>query len=303
MCACVRVFGDGDGMSQQQRQEQYRLWDCAQARKREDNHTDENFLRDLVVNGNVTRRNYWQVVWESQCLVQQICIASVVPATFLHLKSQRLGVGSLVVLNAGILVTATFTLLAFSWKTRSLSKLVRFGRQCILLLTGVYNLSPLYQKLTISVSSDTIGASSVLLLTLHLFLYDYSFKKSITESISGSISLGAAIATSVLLSSRLDTPYQVFSYLSFGLGLFVLSPFLRKDLQTVYPKAYLVNTLFMLGITFIAIDMLSKLLSCAFGALVIFTAFVCPKLLVSVEKHKVQINGPWDEAQLQETGK
>ena len=293
-----------------ERQKQYRLWDVKRRRREgdkgeentlPDNYTDENFLRDLVINANVKRRRYGKVVWDSQCLVQQLCIASLVPATFLHLKSERLSVSSLLYLNCGILVTACLALLLVTWKDESKScwtLLLRFLRQCFLLLTGLYNLSPLYQKLTSSISSDTIGASSVVLLALHLFLHDYGFERSITETIFGSVSLGAAIATSVLLSSRLDTAHQVFCYLSFALGLFVLSPFLRKDLEKVSPRVYLINTLAMFGVTLRAIGLLSMPLATFFVLLTSFTSFACPWLLISVEKHKVQINGPWDEAQI-----
>ena len=171
-------------------------------------------------------------------------------------------------------------------------------RQCFLLLTGLYNMSPLYQKLTLSISSDTIGASSVVLLILHLYLSNYSFKKSITETLSGAVSVGSAIAASVLLSSRLDTHYQVFSYLSFALGLFVLSPFFRKHLRQISGKAHLISTCFMLAITIGVAWKLSKTLAVAFGMLAVFTCCICPWLLISVEKHKVQISGPWDEAEL-----
>jgi len=291
------VVGAVAGGVHEPRQQQYQLWN-ASTRRLPDNHTDENFLRDLVINANVTRRHYWQVVWESQYLLQQMCIALTVPATFLHLKSGVLSVQTLLYLNFGLLLMAAFMIIAVSCKATLLPALWKSVRQCFLLLTGLYNLSPLYQKLTLSISSDTIGASSVVLLILHLYLSNYSFKKSITETLSGAVSVGSAIAASVLLSSRLDTHYQVFSYLSFALGLFVLSPFFRKHLRQISGKAHLISTCFMLAITIGVAWKLSKTLAVAFGMLAVFTCCICPWLLISVEKHKVQISGPWDEAEL-----
>ena len=293
-----RRAGNGDAMNGRW-QEQYRLWH--RKRGHRDNATDANFLARLVVNASVKRRSLGRVVWQSQLVTQQVCIGFLVPCTFLHLKSGRLSVSELFSLNLGIMAVAGVLLCGASLSSAEspwpiLAKSVRQG---FLMLAGIYNLSPLYQKLTISISSDTIGASSVLLLAAHLYLHNYQFSKSITETASGAVSLGSAIATSVLLSSRLDSPDQVFSFLSFALALFVLSPFFRKHLSRLSRKAHVIGTLALFGITFRAVGQVSASFAVAFGALIAFTSFVCPWLLVSVEKHKVQISGPWDEAELE----
>jgi len=306
-------------------QPHYRLWDVG-ARgggKVPDNFTDATFLSRLVVNANVTRRAYWTVAWDSQVILQELCVSACVPAAFAHLKGGRITVARLLLLNLAWLATATALLLAVAWKneeerpsaarkanggagdgvgagegrSRAL-QLWRPARQCFLLLAGLYNMSPLYQKLTLSISSDTIGASSSLLLLLHLYLHDYCFKRTTTETLAGAVSLGAAIAASVLLASRLDTTHQVFSYLSFALGQFVLFPFFRKHLLRLSRKAHLLNTLLMLGATLETVRSLSGALAVALAGLALFTAFLVPWALISVEKHKVQISGPWDEAKL-----
>ena len=43
---------------------------------------------------------------------------------------------------------------------------------------------------------------------------------------------------------------------------------------------------------------INGILACAFCAALAFISAVCPWILVSVEKHKTQINGPWDEAKI-----
>merc|ERR1719235_3128279 len=223
-----RRAGNGDAMNGRW-QEQYRLWH--RKRGHRDNATDANFLARLVVNASVKRRSLGRVVWQSQLVTQQVCIGFLVPCTFLHLKSGRLSVSGLLLCGASLSSAES------PWPI--LAKSVRQG---FLMLAGIYNLSPLYQKLTISISSDTIGASSVLLLAAHLYLHNYQFSKSITETASGAVSLGSAIATSVLLSSRLDSPDQVFSFLSFALALFVLSPFFLKHLSRLSRKAHVIGT-------------------------------------------------------------
>lgn len=86
---------------------------------------------------------------------------------------------------------------------------LRALRQCTLLLVGVYYLSPLYSTLTKAISDDTIVAASVWLLLAHLYLHDYFFVTSVADKLTGSLSLAAAVAASLLLASRLDHPNKV----------------------------------------------------------------------------------------------
>jgi hypothetical protein len=82
-------------------------------------------------------------------------------------------------------------------------------RQCALLLTGVRLLSPLYSTLTEAISDDTIVAASAWLMLLHLYMHDYFFKVSVAQKLSGSLSMAAAVAASLLLASRLSRPDKV----------------------------------------------------------------------------------------------
>ena len=86
---------------------------------------------------------------------------------------------------------------------------IRALRQCSLLLVGVYFLSPLYSTLTKAVSDDTIVAASVWLLLAHLYMHDYFFVTSVAAKLTGSLSLAAAVAASLLLASRLNEPDKV----------------------------------------------------------------------------------------------
>ncbi len=67
------------------------------------------------------------------------------------------------------------------------------------------------QTLTRTISSDTIAATTAYASLFHLALHDYNFAASVTDKLSGSLSLAAAIFASVLLASRLPTALQVFS--------------------------------------------------------------------------------------------
>ena len=85
----------------------------------------------------------------------------------------------------------------------------RTVRQSTLLLVGVFFLSPLYSNLTKAVSDDTIVAASTWLLLAHLYMHDYFFVKSVTDKVTGSLSLACGVAASVLLASRLARPDKV----------------------------------------------------------------------------------------------
>lgn len=70
-------------------------------------------------------------------------------------------------------------------------------------------MSPLYATLARAISGDTIAAASAWLLAVHLFIHDYFFKISVAYKLSGSLSMVAAVAASLLLASRLGSPQKV----------------------------------------------------------------------------------------------
>ena len=86
---------------------------------------------------------------------------------------------------------------------------LRALRQSFLLIVGVYCLSPLYATLARAISGDTVAAASAWLLIVHLYIHDYFFKISVAYKLSGSLSMVAAVAASLLLASRLGSPQKV----------------------------------------------------------------------------------------------
>lgn len=59
--------------------------------------------------------------------------------------------------------------------------------------------------------SDSIVALVCGLLTMHLYLHDYTFVDQMTDTLTGSMSMTAATFASVLIASQLKTQMQVFS--------------------------------------------------------------------------------------------
>jgi hypothetical protein len=90
--------------------------------------------------------------------------------------------------------------------------LLRALRQSILLIAGVYFLSPLYATLARAISGDTIVAATIWLLAVHLYMHDYFFKISVAYKLAGSLSMVAAVAASLLMASRLGSPKKVVRF-------------------------------------------------------------------------------------------
>lgn len=59
------------------------------------------------------------------------------------------------------------------------------------------------QTLTWSISEDSVVFTVICSFVVHLFLHDYAFLFSLTDKLTGSTALGAAVFASVLLASRL----------------------------------------------------------------------------------------------------
>ena len=219
---------------------QYRLWDIDRNAGVPDNATDDKaFLDRLVLNAHVTKRSYLSAAWESTRISQQVCAAALAPAVFVRLRDGRMVAADLMALNATLVALASATLLVVSPQALSSQAILQAARQGGLLLVGLYNMAPLYQTLTRPISSDTIVAASVVLSLVHLYLHDYAFERSITEGLAGSLSVGAAVATAVLLASRLNASDEVFPYLTFALGTYILSPYFRRTVMHASDSGHL----------------------------------------------------------------
>ncbi|ETO09537.1 hypothetical protein RFI_27837 [Reticulomyxa filosa] len=106
-----------------------------------------------------------------------------------------------------------------------------FQQCCDMYVLGILLilLSPLLRTLTVTISTDTIWALSILCTFCHLLTADYSQQMPMDNTLS----LGASVFTSVLLASRLKsnitaTAFLLFSFLLFGLLPYCLSQFLHK---------------------------------------------------------------------------
>uniref|UniRef100_A0A383WEY0 Phosphatidylinositol N-acetylglucosaminyltransferase subunit C n=1 Tax=Tetradesmus obliquus TaxID=3088 RepID=A0A383WEY0_TETOB len=260
-----------------------------------DNYVDDSFLQHMVVNADVPQRDFWQVALGSAAVSQQLATVVAAVSVPVHLRLGLLQGGSLLLLNVALLLLgyAVCGLLGGHVLGGSLRRGVR---QVVLLSGGVYLLSPMLHSLTRNVSEDSVIAMIVGLCVTHLALHDYNFVNSVTEQLTGTVSLGAAVFASVLFASGMPTELDVFVHVLFCLQLYLLSPLMRRYIRNASLTAHVLLTAAMTAAAVLLLLPLSRLLTAAYVAVVLSVSFVCPYWLVHIQKFKAKINGPWDEA-------
>jgi len=268
-----------------------------------DNFTDpRSFLRSLVLNARVQRRDLGAARFGALALAQQVCVAALLGAAPAHLASGRASWRQVCAGAAGALLAGAAAGLLAAPPRPPPRAVARGLRQSGLLCCGVYFLAPLLQSLSLTTSSDTVVASAAALLLVHLALHDYNFANSITERDTGAAALAAAVFAAVLLASRLADELQAFAYLLSAMELLVLSPFVRRRVRLAAPALHAGLTALMVAGSALLLWPLSAAAALAFLTLVGFLVVVCPALLVSSEALKLTINGQWDEAIVGEGG-
>lgn len=162
-------------------------------------------------------------------------------------------------------------------------------------LSFTFGFSPVLKTLTESVSTDTVYAMSAMMLLAHLVSFPYAH-----PSPPGSLSLNAALFASVCLASRLPGALHTFAMLSCALLVFALWPCLLQRLREKAPGQFTgLCVLVCIG----GVGGLGSqspggavLLALALGSVTL----LCPLLLVRLQRHKDNIHGPWDEAEINE---
>lgn len=162
-------------------------------------------------------------------------------------------------------------------------------------LSFTFGFSPVLKTLTESVSTDTVYAMSAVMLLAHLVSFPYT-----QPSPPGSLSLNAALFASVCLASRLPGALHTFAMLSCALLVFALWPCLLQRIRENSPSQFVGVCL---GVCIGGVGGLGS--QWVVGAVLLALALVsvtllCPLLLVWLQRHKDNIHGPWDEAEIHE---
>ncbi|KAL1130566.1 hypothetical protein AAG570_011812 [Ranatra chinensis] len=247
-----------------------------------DNYTDASFLEELKKNVNERRVSLTTAIAGAALVSQQLCliITFCLGYVLLHLAV----VGPTAFLGTCCLLGAC----GYALYTPPLIKLPSHARSVIIFFALGYLLSPVLKTLTESVSTDTIYATTVFTMAVHLVFFDYGVKAFI---VSSSLSINASVFGSLCLASRLATPYHAFVLLAWAVHCFVLCPVLLAKLG--HPP--LITVIIIIICTFMLYQF-SPSLVLLFISAVVFINFICPYLFVRWHTYKDNIYGPWDEA-------
>ncbi|KAI4306723.1 hypothetical protein L6164_029977 [Bauhinia variegata] len=268
-----------------------------------DNHTDESFLEQMVMNASVVKRDMLKVMLDSVSISEYLCIVALVVLVWTYTLTSTLDENSLLLLDVSLLVSG-FLILLFTQEMLSLTLLLRYFLNISFFITGLYVLAPIYHTLTRSISSDSIWAVTSSLLLLHLFLHDYS-ESTVkapgamkNPSLTSCISVNASVVASVFIASRLPSRLHVFALVLFSLQVFLFAPLVTYCIKKYSFLLHLCFSISLMIMTLGFVYMLHHLLFVLLLSLLVFVNVVCPYWLIRIQEYKFEIHGPWDEAKL-----
>uniref|UniRef100_A0A7N0T7P4 Phosphatidylinositol N-acetylglucosaminyltransferase subunit C n=1 Tax=Kalanchoe fedtschenkoi TaxID=63787 RepID=A0A7N0T7P4_KALFE len=268
----------------------------------DDNYTDESFLEDMVMNTNVVKRDLLKVMLDSVSISQYISIVALVILVWMHTLNSNLDENSLLLLDTSLLGLG-FLVLLMTEEIFSMN-FFRYILKVAFFASGLYVLSPVYQTLTRSISSDSIWAVTAALLILHLFLHNYSGStirapgSHKNPSLMSCISLNSSVVASVFIASRLPSRLHVFAVLLFSLQVFLFAPLVTFCVKKYSSRLHLWISFALMAVTLALVYSFHKLFFVLLMSLFVFVTAVCPYWLIRIQEYKFEINGPWDEAKL-----
>lgn len=173
--------------------------------------------------------------------------------------------------------------------------------QAVVLTVTVALLSPIYATLTTSISSDTTIALIVVLMIVHLYLYDYregstspshgsSSLRSTTRSTTYATSLICGMSASVLASTTMPSIIDVIGVTLLALQLYIGSPYFLHGMYGAIGKAWT-----SVLVTLCVLVVLPLVLKVWLSALLVVIVLLCPMWMLRIDKYKSHISGPWDE--------
>lgn len=269
----------------------------------DDNHTDDTFLQEMVMNANVVKRDMLKVMLDSVSISQYLCIVALVVLVWTHTLNSTITENFLILLDI-TLVGSGFFILLLTAKMLSFNLLLSYAIKISFFTTGLYVLSPIYHTLTRSISSDSIWALTTSLVIVHLFLHNYSGSTIKAPgalenpNLTSNISLNASIVASLLIASRLPSRLLVFAIILFSLQVFLFAPLVTYCLKKYSFRLHLCFSFVLMAMTLTWVYRMHKLLFVVLFGLLVFVNLVCPYWLTRIQEYKFEINGPWDEAKL-----
>lgn len=269
----------------------------------DDNHTDESFLEDMIMNANVVKRDLLKVILDSVSISQYISTVCLVVLVWTYTLRSSLNEYSLLVLNVTLLGLG-FLVLLLTANPLSFSILLSYILKILFFMTGLYMLSPIYHRLTLSITSDSIWALTACLLIINLFTHNYTGStvkapgSQRNPTLVSNISLNASIVASLLIASRLPSRLHVFAIVLFSLQVFLFAPLVIFCVKRYSFRLHMCFSFGLMVLTLALVYRFNLLLFVLLLSVFVFVNLVCPYWLIRLQEYKFEINGPWDEAKL-----
>ncbi|RKP26923.1 phosphatidylinositol N-acetylglucosaminyltransferase subunit C [Syncephalis pseudoplumigaleata] len=262
-----------------------------------DNYVDVTFLEHLQRNANLRVRDYWTTVQDFGVILQHATSVLIFVALFILLYTKRLS-STLLIWVGALLTIAGY--IFWDMSIRRIDAQYQVHRTAFFIFATLLGLSPILRILTKDISVDTIWAMTVCMFLANMLMHDYGPAPSnMACRFSGAMSTNTAIFASVLLASRLDSNIDVFALTSIAVEWFALFPILRRQFKRLSRRHSNTLTCILMLICTVMYYYISWMLMLIYVAACLFITFVCTWWLISIQKYKNEIHGPWDEARPQ----
>lgn len=249
-----------------------------------DNYTDQSFLDELKKNINMRQVTVREAVLGAGLVTQEFCLVVLFIIAFVYIHNEWLPL-ELVLFQTALVSVFCYAICIYNHSVR-----LRHVRTVLLFFICGYILAPVLKTLTESISTDTIYATTVFMMSVHLVFFDYGVEAPI---VSSSLSLNSAIFGAVCLASRLTSSLQVFILLSITIECFIFLPLVLAKVEGSFFTLFLIVSLALYSVWSVSITM-----TILFVLLVLFINVLCPFWFLKWYSYKENIYGPWDEAVL-----
>lgn len=268
-----------------------------------DNYVDpQKFLEELDLTIQSKILTFSELLIGATVIAQQLTVLALFLTLYKYIMVKYLTFAGIVSLDISILMVGYLTKLLLTDQTDGhkhniyktiLSSIV----SCLCLRIA----TPILQTLTSSFSDDTIHALVIFFSVVHLIFHDYLFinnSENESEVFEGTLSLNAAMLTSLLLASRLDQIEMVFGFVVLAIISFSFFPqiarLLKKRSNILHCYALLCKWLLASCLLF-ALD---KALFAIYELLMFVLLAIAPYWMMKMQSYKKSLRGPWDIASL-----
>ncbi|XP_012529704.1 phosphatidylinositol N-acetylglucosaminyltransferase subunit C [Monomorium pharaonis] len=251
-----------------------------------DNYTDSSFLEQLRKNIKPNNITLIEAISLGASISTRLSVVVLFVIIFIWLNNEWI-TPDVVVISGSVLTILGYFLYNVKIPDRPVKPTKDLWTVLIFLTFG-FILSPILKTLTETISTDTIYAMTISMFLTHLIFTKYG---SSQICLSDSLSITSSIFGSLMLASRLASPFHAFSLLTVSVQGFVLLPYLLSQIN----NKIVVSTILTIGTIYFLL-FVSLTFSYVFIIAVVFIHFVCPLWYIRCQKYKDNIYGPWDEA-------